>query len=763
MPILRVQSPLRGVNTVVNREGQTPDTCWSATNMLPYDRFGRRRVSQRAGLVKQFPTQLGSTMIQGMLPINNITYAGSSTFTTGSTTLISGFANVPAGVTTSGNSITWPSNPSGYTPAGSDTGPSWTGTVPTGQLTLSCDVNISGSGASASPSFLWATFNSTAHAFTNISQSTQLDFFWQFDPTVSGDIEIQGFTNTHAPSTYNLFISNAVAPVGSTFHTSVGWSSTGDVTATADGGPNGFIPPDALNVTQLHGSTLNFFAELPNNTTMTISNIQLAIGGVSSTITTGGIAYNTLLVAVCQGFVWVSQANGTMAKAANGQSSAQLSSTHIVSMAYCQGIVFITDGTKMVTYTVATDTVAVAAAVPSPGNITGTVPPNCSLVCNWRGRIILAGDSTNPQNYYMSRVPGTYFNTVTSTLVAIGPGADWDYSQTDEAAAFAGNLNTGLQIGEPIVALMPFSNDYLKIGCSHSLWMFQGDPRAGGSLVNVSQEMGIVGKDAWCIDPSGTMWFAATGGLFSVRPAWEIYRPPEAISLQSVNQAFRNLSPGVERITLIYDPDLHYLHTFGAGVFQGPATHVTMDARSMSKDGPPGFWPQIFPNVVGPTCACLFFADGNPNNRVILLGGFDGYIRSWSDTVTDDDGTAISAGVTLGPFALIPDEAATLTGTTIDMGEVPPGYNSTNWNVNVIIAAGPDAYSVTEGLNVSANLHPIPHINGLVLDRRQKTFRQRLRGGWFTISLQNLTDNTFFSFESAALEFVPAGHNRLRR
>ena len=85
--------------------------------------------------------------------------------------------------------------------------------------------------------------------------------------------------------------------------------------------------------------------------------------------------------------------------------------------------------------------------------------------------------------------------------------------------------------------------------------------------------------------------------------------------------------------------------------------------------------------------------------------------------------------------------------------------SSTNWNVQAQIAAGPDAYSVTEGINDGANLHPIPVVV-MPIDRRQKVFRQRLRGGWFSLTLSNFTDNAFFSIESAMLEFVPGGRNR---
>ncbi|MFP3325364.1 hypothetical protein R0K05_20095, partial [Planococcus sp. SIMBA_160] len=34
----------------------------------------------------------------------------------------------------------------------------------------------------------------------------------------------------------------------------------------------------------------------------------------------------------------------------------------------------------------------------------------------------------------------------------------------------------------------------------------------------------------------------------------------------------------------------------------------------------------------------------------VIIGGFDGYIREFSDAATDDDGTAISSHVGMGPM-----------------------------------------------------------------------------------------------------------------
>ena len=747
---VHVTSPTKGVNRVVGRESQPPDTCWDALNVFPFDRFGRRRVAQRHGLDKLYSTNLGSSAIQGLLPVNSVAYAGNFNSTT--ITPLNGWT-VPANVSTSLNELFFNGN---YNPGGSDTTPEYNSTLPETGWVLSFNVLYT-----ASTSAINMTINVDPASSTTFSGGIdRLSAFYQFNPTTATS-NLFVFSSTTGDFIETTQAINA--PPGSTIPCSITWTAGGSVTATlgayqtdsgSGGGSMGTFTVPIVSTNQDYIKIYAYSGGDPLQTA-TISDILLT---QTFAAPTGQAGYQTLLFAVCNGYLWVGNSS-TIVLAPIGQSTAQIASTGLVSMAYDTGKVFIADGSSTLwNYTIATSTLAPTTPVPSPGNVTGTVPTNCHLICNWRGRIVLAGDTNNPQNWYMSCPPGTYFNTVTSTLVVIPPGADWDYSQTDSAAAVAGNLAHSGQIGEPVTALIPFSDDYLKFGCSHSLWMAQGDPADGGTITCVSLTSGIVGKDAWVVDPAGTLWFVATGGLFQVRPAWEFYRPPEPMSQQQLNQSFTGLNPSVETTMLIHDPDLLYLHIFVNPVSGVAGTHMTVDMRSI-QEPPAGFWPQQFAANCGPTASCLYFSDGNPNNRAVVLGGNDGYLRTWQDQAFDDDGSPISASVTIGPFAPVPDEAAVLTGITIDMGEFPVQYSSTVWNANAIIAAGPDAYSVTEALPNSQNPHPSVTVI-MPMDRRQKVFRQRLRGGWFSLALQNLSDGSFFSFESAMLEFVPGGRNR---
>lgn len=366
----------------------------------------------------------------------------------------------------------------------------------------------------------------------------------------------------------------------------------------------------------------------------------------------------------------------------------------------------------------------------------GTTPTNCFLCCNWRGRFVLAGDSNNPQNFYMSRV---------------GVPTDWNFAATDPAAAVAGNLSESGQIGEPIVALIPYTDDYMLIGCTNSLWMLQGDPADGGSIVRVSDQMGLVGPNSWCVDPTGTLYFIARGGLYSVRPIWEFYQPPQLISGDTYDQYFQALLNGSFYISMQWDIDAKYMH-----IFATPTDDMTVGTHLIFDQRNGGLWPQVYPLNMGPTATARYAANNNNNGqRAILLGGWDGYIRQWTNTNLSDDGTAIDAYAVLGPIKPNP-EASIFSAVTIDFGETAPNQ-SADWNASVVISSGPDAYSVTEGT---------PHSTATIpstLDRRQKTYRQRFRGGWFSMTISNDVLDTYFSFETALLEFIDAGRNRERR
>ena len=453
---------------------------------------------------------------------------------------------------------------------------------------------------------------------------------------------------------------------------------------------------------------------------------------MAAVLTSGPVkvpVYNSPLVAACNGGLYFCYPYGTVTAA----TGATFRTNVLVSMAFLNLAIYLTDGSSNV-YVMPMSTNVVGTLSASAG----TIPPNCFLCCNWRGRLVLAGDSQNPQNFYMSRV---------------GTPTDFNYAATDPAAAVAGNLSESGQIGEPIVALIPYTDDYMLIGCTNSLWMLQGDPADGGSIVRVSDQMGLVSPNAWCVDPAGLLYFIARGGLYSVKPIWEFYQPPQLLSGETYDQYFQNIIDGSYYISMQWDVDAKYMHIFatptdGSTVGQ----HLIFDQRNG------GLWPQAYPLAHGPTATARYAANNvNGGQRAILLGGWDGYIRQWTNTALNDDGTTILSKATMGPLKPTPG-AAICKAVTVDFGELTATDEASspgNWSAIVSVASGPDAQSVTQ----TSSPHSFSEVV-TTLDRRQLTFRQRFRGNFFSLTIGNNVPNTYWSFESALLEFFPAGRAR---
>jgi len=443
--------------------------------------------------------------------------------------------------------------------------------------------------------------------------------------------------------------------------------------------------------------------------------------------------YRSYLTAVVGGSTWfcTTGANPILATNQPAPSTSLISSTRLVSMATIFQKVYIVDGSSTIFQanpsTLAMETYSTTA---------GTHPTFCNLACNWRSRLILAGDINSPHLFYCAR---------------LGTPTDWDYSQTDPASAFAGNLSIAGQIGEPIIALIPYSDDYLVVGCAHSMWMLSGDPADGGSIVRISDSIGIIGPRAWAIDPVGTLYFVGSGGLYRLRPAWEKLEPAKNLSASTMNRFFDALSWNYQSIQLVYDSDLHYLYVFVTPTSStSTGTHMVYDARYG------GFWPQGYPRLVGPTSAVAFEGQNDPNSRAIIVGGWDGYLRVMDQGAFDDDSSTVSSYLVFGPLHPIPMQSI-LTAATVNFGDLFLGDASSTWNANLSLYGGPNAFTVTEGTPRNSTF-----IN-YSMDQRQKTARQRLRGEWFTVKIHNSTNNAYFSFESALLEFEPAGRNRERR
>ena len=307
-------------------------------------------------------------------------------------------------------------------------------------------------------------------------------------------------------------------------------------------------------------------------------------------------------------------------------STPPLAATGVVRSALNGGKLFFADGTNEVYWQASDNTVRRWTA--TRGTLPGHGANKPRLIETWRGRTVVSGILSDGQNWHMSKVSDPF---------------DWDYNPGSPSPdqAIAGNNSPLGLIGDMVTCLIPFSDDVLIMGGDHTVWLFNGDPMAGGQIDLVTDAVGMAWGKPWCKDPQGVVYFFANRpAVYSLVPGQQ----PQRIS-QPVESLLQSVDTEGSTIRLVWNDRLQGLHVFisttdGAAA----ATHYFWEQRTGA------WWQDTFAsNNFNPLACCVF--DGSAAaDRVALLGSWDGYVRSVSPTATTDDGSNISSSVWIGPL-----------------------------------------------------------------------------------------------------------------
>lgn len=286
----------------------------------------------------------------------------------------------------------------------------------------------------------------------------------------------------------------------------------------------------------------------------------------------------------------------------------------------------------------------------------GQTPTGCPLICRYLDRLVVAGAQIAPHVWYMSRH---------------GVETDWDYSQTDSERAVAGTSSEAGVPGSAITALIPHSDDYLIMGCRHSLWRLRGDPAYGGSLDALSHTIGIIGPQAWCLGPAGELIFLSLDGIYALPPGGE--SKPISLSREVLPQEFLNLNPDNTTVTLEYDVQARGVHVFLTPESSNARLHWWLDWERKT------FWPLTLESDHEPLATCSLQSTAIEDSGVIL-GGRDGILRRYSDLAESDCGTSFGSYIVMGPIPLAGDSMVG-TITSID-GVMAENSGPVGWYIN---------------------------------------------------------------------------------
>lgn len=376
------------------------------------------------------------------------------------------------------------------------------------------------------------------------------------------------------------------------------------------------------------------------------------------------------------------------------------------------------------------NTVIAVTPAPSDQGAEGAVfrvTSRARMIALYRGRIVLSGVTQDPSNIFFS---------------AVDDPRNWDFAPetttVTQAIALAATENG--KIGDEVTALIPFSDDLLMIGGRRSVWLLQGDPMAGGQIVNISRETGIVGPDAWAFDERNRLFFVGQDGLYQTEPDGTGLRP---VAAGTLDNTFRTKDYADVRCVASYDLNRNYVYIFWVRDEGENDRGLIYDVRSEA------FFPIRVPDSNGPQSVWAFNSP-KENDRTVILGGRDGYLRAFrKNRANDSDGTEdvpIESWMTIGPIQLNAAMQARAQDAFVRLAD-----NSGPVDVEIYAAPTPE----------QALLHqdePRFRRRQRINDRR--AIRQRIGAGSFVLKLSQDKLHATWAYGGGQMTLAPAGRNR---
>lgn len=372
---------------------------------------------------------------------------------------------------------------------------------------------------------------------------------------------------------------------------------------------------------------------------------------------------------------------------------------------------YFADGANFKYYAGATNNVLTltASAGSLPTDSGGNKP---RLVAPWRTRLVWSGLPLDGNNWFMAKAGDpTNYNYTPATIT------DLD--------AVAGNNSTAGFMPDVITCLLPYSDEILVMGGDHTIYQMNGDPQVGGSIDLLTESIGMAWGEPYCRDGSGNLYiFSSRGSVYRmvVGQALERISDPVANQLMSTNL-------GTNAVRMAYDESFYGFHVWITPTSGAAATnHYFCDIRSGA------WWQDSYASNNHNPLAVHTYDGDSPDDRVTLIGGWDGYIRKESAAAVDDDGTAIDSVVYLGPLR---DKA----GSSLLLADLECTLDVTSGSLN---------YSVLPGSYAQEALSASPRFSGSFGPGRNRSQAVRSAAHAHYVKLESNTNSAW------ALEWLQA-------
>lgn len=364
----------------------------------------------------------------------------------------------------------------------------------------------------------------------------------------------------------------------------------------------------------------------------------------------------------------------------------------------------------------------------------GSPPHRAKILEKWQNRLVAA------------RAVGLINEAFSWTMSKIGDFRDWDNfpPENDPSAAVSGANLAGPGLVQDIVnGFVPFNDDLGLFLCDHSTWWLTGNPRDGGEFDLLSDEWGGSFGRAWAKDPDGNVYvYGSRGGIYKVHAGggWE------RLTLNNIEARLREVDLSTNYIRMAWNDDDEGLHIFQfpfGSPAGSPLNHWFWDTRIGAA------WQDLIGSSsdtsVQPTAVLNHDAD-DPDDRLLLVGCEDGFVRKWDSAAKDDDGVAIDARLMIGSLA-----KADVRREMRWVGPRAVLANEQDGCLYELFAA--DEPTVPGTARRTGTLGP----------GRNPMKRSRVRGSFCFLRLVNSQVGQRFAVEEMAMQAYPAGQKRVRQ
>ena len=137
---------------------------------------------------------------------------------------------------------------------------------------------------------------------------------------------------------------------------------------------------------------------------------------------------------------------------------------------------------------------------------------------------------------------------------------------SDQSRAVLFQLAEAGDTGEDVVAVIPHKDAYLICFTATSVWVMKGNP-ATGALQRVSDQVGIIGPNAWCVNHD-TVYFLSSRGLYRMGAGGSELAP---VSEDAIPEDLIGVADSTCTLTYQHSDRGVYIHTTGDDWFYDTA------------------------------------------------------------------------------------------------------------------------------------------------------------------------------------------------